>query len=584
MGVKLAETAGFCMGVKRAVDIVLAVALKKSGERVFTYGPLIHNPQTVNLLRKRGIIPITSLDELESVNGKALVIIRAHGISPEERKRILDKGFRIIDATCPRVSKVQNIIKKHVEKGYWIMIVGDRDHPEVNGLLGFAEGKGIVVNDPKNIDILGDLPKVCVVAQTTQDGELFSLIAERVKRRFPDALIYNTICDSTEKRQREVRDLAQKMDAMVIVGGKNSANTRRLAALAASHGALTFHVESPEELDEEAISRFENIGISAGASTPNWIIDRVVERVTNVQRLKKGRFPWIHKLWTGAIVTDIYAAIGAGVLSFAAALMQGIPIHSLSILTASFFVFATHTLNRIVNYRTGVVVGSFREQSVARYQSLYLALAILASVFSLVFAYLSGLWVLALISTMLCLSVLYNIPLFPKGLRFRSIREIPGSKNVCLATAWGIVTTVVPQWQNGPTWTASMIFTFLFLSGLVFIRFTMTDILDLQNDKFMGRETIPVILGSYRAKKLIQGLTFFLLGLFTIGVCSGLAKVMMLGVASLVFFYLWICFFFCAKKRTFFSLTVNGLLETGYILTGFFTGLWALMEGYVKGG
>lgn len=584
MGVKLAETAGFCMGVRRAVDVVLDVALKRSGERIFTYGPLIHNPQTVNVLMKRGIIPITSLDDLGDTGEETLIIIRAHGISPREKDEIRKRGFRIIDATCPRVSKVQNIIKKHVAQGYWILIVGDRDHPEVNGLLGFAEGRGIVLNDPGSVDGLKDLAKVCVVAQTTQDGELFRTIAERVKERFPHALIYNTICDSTEKRQHEVKKLAKEMDAVIIVGGKNSANTRRLAAIAASQGVPTFHVESPEELDEETIGRFKNVGVSAGASTPNWIIERVVERVANIQRSKRGGFSGLYKLWTGAVMADVYAALGSGMLSFASALMEGIPVRILPVLIAVFFVFAVHTLNRIINYRAGVMVGSFREYSIARNEPLYMTLAMMALVCALVFACMSGFWVFALIFTMLFFGVLYNIPLLPKSARFRSIREIPGSKNVCVAIAWGIVTTVVPRWLDGPAWTPFMIFNFLFISGLVFVRFTMADILDLQHDKFMGRETIPVIIGPEKTRQLIQGLTVFFLVLISGGALFDYVSVMLLFVSTLVFFYLWICFLFCVKKRTFHNLVVNGLFDTGYILTVSFSALWLLMKGFVEGG
>src|SRR4030042_1875950 len=274
MGVKLAKPAGFCMGVKRAVDMVIDMARRKGGETIYTYGPLIHNPQTVELLRKRGIVPVRGLEEIDSIPAGAMLVIRAHGISPAERKIIKEKGFRIIDATCPRVGHVQAIIRKHAATGFTILIAGDREHPEVNGLLGFAGGAGIGLGSVAEVEDLPELPKVCVVAQTTTRVGEYAAICRRIRTRFPDAVVFDTICDSTEKRQREIRELAAGTDAIFIVGGMNSANTQRLAELAKLQGKPAFHIETAEELKEIDIEPYRRIGVPAGASTPNWIIDR----------------------------------------------------------------------------------------------------------------------------------------------------------------------------------------------------------------------------------------------------------------------------------------------------------------------
>jgi (E)-4-hydroxy-3-methyl-but-2-enyl pyrophosphate reductase len=273
MSVKLAETAGFCMGVKRAVDMVLDIAQRKGKENIYTYGPLIHNPQTVEIMMKRGMIPIQDIAEINATDTGATIIIRAHGISPQERKKIKEKGIRIVDATCPKVAHVQAIIRKHASRDYAIIIVGDADHPEVNGLLGHAHGKGIVIGSVNDVDRLPPLEKVCVVAQTTQNMDEFNEIVSRIRERFPDTVIFNTICDSTEKRQAEVKRLSAETDAVFIIGGRNSANTRRLATISELQGKPTFHIETAEELNQISIRGFERIGVSAGASTPNWIID-----------------------------------------------------------------------------------------------------------------------------------------------------------------------------------------------------------------------------------------------------------------------------------------------------------------------
>jgi 4-hydroxy-3-methylbut-2-enyl diphosphate reductase len=275
MEIKLAKTAGFCMGVRRAVDMALYIAKHKGDEEVYTYGPLIHNPQTIELLKERGIRPV---EEIE-LTGRGTIIIRAHGISPSETQRLREKGIRIIDATCPKVVHVQSIIRRHASENYTILIIGDRDHPEVEGLMGHTFGQGIIIGSLGEVDRLPDLEKVCVVAQTTQSKDEYAEISERIRKRFPGALIFDTICDSTEKRQSEIKKMAGEMDAIIIIGGRNSANTRRLAKISESCGIPTFHIETVEDLKKIDVSGFGKIGISAGASTPNWVIRQIVKEI-----------------------------------------------------------------------------------------------------------------------------------------------------------------------------------------------------------------------------------------------------------------------------------------------------------------
>lgn len=273
MKIKLARTAGFCMGVKRAVDIALSIAGQRGDEEIYTYGPLIHNPQAVELLCRRGIQPV---DDLNRVRGGGLIIIRAHGISPSDRARIEEIGVKIIDATCPKVKHVQSIIRNHSLEDYAILIIGDREHPEVEGLLGYSHGKGFVIGSSDDLESLPELTKVCIVAQTTQSKDDYVRIAREVAAKYPGSLIFKTICDSTEKRQAEIKELAAEMDAVFVVGGKNSANTKRLAKIAESSGKPTFHIETAAEIKGIPLEQYGSIGISAGASTPDWIISEIV--------------------------------------------------------------------------------------------------------------------------------------------------------------------------------------------------------------------------------------------------------------------------------------------------------------------
>jgi 4-hydroxy-3-methylbut-2-enyl diphosphate reductase len=278
MEIKLAKTAGFCMGVRRAVDMVLQIAARKEIEPIYTYGPLIHNPQTVDMLRKQGVVPV---DDLENIK-KGMIIIRTHGISPQEKERIQAKGIKIIDATCPKVVHVQAIIKKHAAQNYTIMIVGDSEHPEVEGLLGHAGGHGIAVGNIDHLEKFHPVEKLCVVAQTTQCKEAYADIAKHIAEKMPGALIFDTICDSTEQRQAEARKLASEMEVVLIIGGHNSANTRRLANISESHGTPTFHIETAGDLKDIRLDRFEKIGISAGASTPNWVIKQIIYALSEI--------------------------------------------------------------------------------------------------------------------------------------------------------------------------------------------------------------------------------------------------------------------------------------------------------------
>ncbi len=273
--IKLARTAGFCMGVRRAIEIALSMAQNKGTEEVYTYGPLIHNPQAVEFLSEKGIKPVDSLEKIE----KGSVIIRAHGISPEEREKLEKSGMKIIDATCPKVKHVQSIIRRHALEDYEILIIGDREHPEVEGLLGYANGNGFVIGSLDDLKSLPDFKRLCIVAQTTQNKDEYIKLAREVAEKNPGCLVFKTICDSTERRQAEIKELAAEMDAIFIVGGRNSANTNRLAKVAESCGKPTFHIETASEIRNIPVQRFNSIGISAGASTPKWIIREIMEEL-----------------------------------------------------------------------------------------------------------------------------------------------------------------------------------------------------------------------------------------------------------------------------------------------------------------
>jgi 4-hydroxy-3-methylbut-2-enyl diphosphate reductase len=573
MGVKLAKTAGFCMGVRRAVDLVLDIAQRKGKENVYTYGPLIHNPQTIELLRTRGIIPISNVDDIDASNKGSTIIIRAHGISPEERKKIKEKGFKIIDATCPKVAHVQAIIKKHVSLDYTVLIIGDREHPEVNGLLGYAYGKGIVIGSAEEIERLPFTDKVCVVAQTTQSMDEFIDIVDRIKAKFSDTVVFNTICDSTEKRQAEVKRLAEEMNAIFIVGGRNSANTKRLVRISELQGKPTFHIETVDELKEIPISLYEKIGISAGASTPNWIIDRVFDSIISHQREKSKKVRKIFKFWMFTVKTDIYSAVGAGCLSLASMLLQRLDVDVLNIMITSFYVYAMHALNRLIDRKASTIIGSFREESYRKHEKTYIFVAIVSMVLALICSFLSGINAFTLLSLLSVLGVLYNARLLPEYWRFKSLKDFPGSKNISTAMAWASVAAVLPQFEISVSVTPGMVVAFLFTFGIVFVCSAMSDTLDVQSDRLIGRETIPVLIGKKSTQILLNGILILLFILLIISGYFVWTSSVSFALLTCIFF-VWIYFKLYDRRSAFSGVVQGGVLETTYILAGLSSLIW----------
>jgi len=280
----VAKRAGFCPGVKKAIDKVLE--LEASGHTpVYTIGPLIHNKQVTDMLAEKQITSIDLPREADNKNG--VLVIRAHGITPQFQQEIESCGMKVVDATCPLVKHAQNVIAKYANEGFYTVIVGDGDHAEVIGLMGYTQGKGYVVSGPEEAKKLPHFDKVNVVSQTTQKESVFFETAEEIKKHADVCKISNTICQPTKDRQKETEELAKSADFVIVVGGKHSANTARLALLCKALSSNVQHLETAAELDETLIQKAKKIFITAGASTPSWVIDPVVARVKELRAKKQ---------------------------------------------------------------------------------------------------------------------------------------------------------------------------------------------------------------------------------------------------------------------------------------------------------
>jgi 4-hydroxy-3-methylbut-2-enyl diphosphate reductase len=286
MKVIRAKSAGFCWGVERAIQVAREEA--QGGRRtVYTDGPLIHNSQMMEELGKEDIREVgdyqssTELDLPKEEAKESVVVVRAHGISPQRRKYLKDLGLPFRDGTCPDVGIIAGKIKSHAERGFAVVIFGDPRHPEVTGLLGYANGNGHVVT---GVEDLQKLPKfdsgVVMVSQSTMFTHEFRNLSMLLRKQYPELIILDTICGATKERQSDLVQLVKEgADAIVVIGGKHSANTRKLAKLASSYDKPTFHIETAEDIDSTCFKDFSCVGVTAGASTPEFIIRSICEKL-----------------------------------------------------------------------------------------------------------------------------------------------------------------------------------------------------------------------------------------------------------------------------------------------------------------
>ena len=281
MNVELAKTAGFCFGVKRAVDTVYQQIEQYRGEKIFTYGPIIHNEEVIKDLRSHGVEVLNDEEELKTADAD-VVVIRSHGVAKYIYDIMEERGITCVDATCPFVKKIHKIVAEKSAEGSYIVIVGNGEHPEVQGIRGWAGEQVTVVQTPEDAERF-ELPdkdqKVCIVAQTTFNYNKFKEVVEIISKKRYDIVVLNTICNATKERQTEARQIAARVDAMVVIGDKRSSNTQKLFEICKEECLNTYYIQTLDDLDINQLRSVESVGITAGASTPNKIIEEVQNNV-----------------------------------------------------------------------------------------------------------------------------------------------------------------------------------------------------------------------------------------------------------------------------------------------------------------
>ncbi|MCC0700241.1 4-hydroxy-3-methylbut-2-enyl diphosphate reductase [Clostridioides sp. ZZV15-6383] len=279
MNVKIAKNAGFCFGVKRAMKMAWD-EVEKNDSGIYALGPLIHNKQAVAKYEEKGL---KTVNEIDTIPNHENMIIRSHGVPENIYKEAKDKKIKIVDTTCPFVKKIHTVVSEYHNKGYEIIVIGDMKHPEVIGINGWCENSAIIIKTLEQMENMefDNSKKYCLVAQTTINPELYISIVDKLSDKLEEIVFNDTICSATKTRQESAKALAREVDCMIVIGGKHSSNTQKLVKVCEDL-VPTFAIETKDELDVNMIKEYKNLGITAGASTPNWIIEEVVTFLENL--------------------------------------------------------------------------------------------------------------------------------------------------------------------------------------------------------------------------------------------------------------------------------------------------------------
>lgn len=520
MKIITAKKAGFCMGVKRALEMVLDRARREEKRRIVTYGPLIHNPQVVSLLSSKRIFAIRDREEFSPGD---ICFISAHGISPAVRGDLQRTGARLCDASCPDVLKVQGTIRKYSRQGYATVIFGDRGHSEVEGLLGFTEGRGAVVGSPGEVMEIPAFDRVCLVSQTTQNLDDYRAVAAAVKKRFPEALVFETICASTLERQREVTQMAGRVDALVVVGGKNSANTDRLTRIASSRVPV-FQVETATDLDREELLRYSRVGVTAGASTPSWLIQEVIDRLRDWSwEQRNSCLSTLYRAFSVIVKSNIYIALGGACLTFASMRLLRLPFRLPAVLLSFSLVLAVYNLNIFADRATLLLTQPSRHRFLLAHRPQLYGLSALSLVSAFILAAVLGPAAVILTVFTLLSGLAYSFTFLPSTLPGARLKNLTGLKEFFSSLGWGVMTVLIPVLSTAGSHPGviPVAVVFLLVFSILFVRSVLFAIRDLEGDRLVGRETVPVVLGVARTKGLLFALMALVAGLLILAAIRG---------------------------------------------------------------
>lgn len=561
------------MGVRRAMEMVLAEANNGEGP-LFTFGPLIHNKQVLELLESKGVKAVEDLNSLKA----GRIVIRAHGIPPQKRGELEKTGLKILDATCPRVTRVQKIIRSYTRKGCSAIIVGDKDHAEVIGLMGHSETPAYLIQSVKDVSSLPDLEPLFVVAQTTQNEQNYREVVNALKGRFPRILIFDTICGATRQRQEEVRAFSGQVDAVVVVGGYHSGNTQRLAQVSKETGIPTFHVETEKELDKKDLAGMEIIGVTAGASTPNWIIKNVVRKIERIRGRRETSFTrLVKRAIKFFVLSNLIVASSAFSFTYAVSILSknitGVAFPTLAFL----YIYAMHTINRYLDKGASAYSDPERASFLKRHWRMLNLTALCAIAAALAISCSISLITFFALSALSLLGIIYSVPLVPASMRHRwpysRIKDIPGSRSLSEALAWMTVIIFLPMLgEHQIAWPAEII-SAVVVFLMAYTRSALFDIFQAQGDLIVGTETLPITIGERKALALLKIILMTTGGILIVSPLLGLTSIFSY-LILLPVLTLSLCLHAYEKRWLYPGIPFEALVESNFFLAGLLAVVW----------
>jgi 4-hydroxy-3-methylbut-2-enyl diphosphate reductase len=505
MKIEMAKNSGFCMGVRKAI-LKIVDELNSTEDKIYMYGPLIHNPQTIDVLKNRGLITINSLEDLNNRQ----IAIRTHGIPVDENKRIRQNALRTINLTCSRVARVQSIIKKYSGNGYYTIIIGDKDHAEVIGLKSYARAGVHVVSDKSDISGISNADKYIVVSQTTHERNQFDQLVLEISNTFKNVFVVDTICDSTRLRQDDVKNGIKKgIDTLVVVGGKNSANTSRLVKIGIDHGVKSFHIETDAELKKEDFIDSKYVLVTAGASTPGWIINNVLEKLYIIKNESSNFIVKAVKHYLEVLIrSNIVSSIASLFMVLLAQLYAGIPFNIQYGIISALYIFVMYSVNNFLDRSFLIQSNSYKYKIYDKYGSLLLVSSIIAFIASIYLAFNLSPTLALLILIPYLFGLIYSTPVIKKFVKNTDLNFFKKVYNTKIVTGlgWLVAVIVIPYYGNGVFWQI-YISAGLFFFTFIFIRHLIIDFVAFQGDLILGRDTLPTWLGVKNVIVLSYGIT-----------------------------------------------------------------------------
>ena len=459
--------------------------------------------------------------------------------------------------------------------------MGDEDHAEVIGLMGYAEGPVHLIRTVKDVFELSHIDKLFVVAQTTQNKENFGQVVKALKERFPDVLVFDTICDATRVRQEEVRSFAGQADALVVVGGYHSGNTKRLAQISKETGIPTFHVETEKDLDKEKIAGMDLIGVTAGASTPNWMIKNVVREIEGIRGRRESPLTrTIKQALKFLVLSNLLVACGAFSLAYAAAILsERTPDLAFPGLTF-LYIYAMHVLNRFLDKGASPYNDPERAAFLRKHRFLLIITGIGAIIAGLALAHDIGIVTFIALGVVSLFGIIYSLPLIPQRFQdkypYSKIKDIPGSRSLSESLAWVTLITVLPLLEVGAIIWPAAIISFLVVFLMSYVRSALFDIFQVQGDLIVGTETLPIVLGEKRTLALLKLIVLttgiILAGGPLLGLAGPSAYVMLISLLGLS-----LCLLAYEKHWLYPGINFEALVEANFLLAGLLAIIWQVL-------